>query len=363
MVLAAALGASGCGGEREPVRIGVVLPADFAAPALLAAAEINAAGGVRGRRLEIVRDTVPSGTPDQEPMDIVRARSVLRRAVVAVLGHEGSGSSLSAAPVYNTAGVVELVPTGTSHLLAHAGRWTLALAPNDSAEGRFIATFVRGRLHATAVLLIHSNDRYGIGLRDGVRSALAAAGARVVAEVRYDGRADLAVLVAAALQRGAPDAVVIAGYAREAALIAREIRSLGVRAPIVAGDGAHALPVLVVTSPGATEGIYVVTFWLPGSGDSATSHFESAIRSHLGREPAARDAMAYDGMRLLAAAIEAVGPRPGRVLAYLRSLGVGHPRYRGLTGEIGFGAGAGAPRFVMGQVRGEVVVPVEGGGP
>jgi branched-chain amino acid transport system substrate-binding protein len=287
---------------------------------------------------------------------------MLRKPVVAVLGHEGSGSSLAAAPVYNAAGVVQLVPTGTSHLLAHAGAWTLALAPNDSAEGRFIAAFVRERLHGAGVLVFHSNDRYGIGLRDGIRAAQSAAGVRVLGEVRYDGTADLAVLAAAALKRSAPDVVVIAGYANEAARIAGEVRALGVRVPIVAGDGAHALPTLANTRPGASEGMYVVTFWLPGSANSATRRFETAVRSRLGREPAARDAMAYDGMRLLAAAVQAAGPRPDRVLAYLRSLGVERPRYRGLTGEIGFGPGAGVPRFVMGQVRGALVVPAEAGG-
>jgi len=357
LAAAVAAGAAGCRRDAGPVRIAVVLPADFAAPALLAAAEINAAGGIRGRRLEIVRDTVRLGTPDVESMDIVRARSVLRKPVVAVLGHEGSGSSLTAAPVYNAAGVVQLVPTGTSRLLARAGPWTLALAPNDSAEGGFIAGFVRDRLRGSRALLFHSNDRYGIGLRDGVRAALAGRGVRVVGDVRYDALADLAVLAAAAVKRAPPDVVVVAGYAREVAHIAAALRAAGVRAPIVAGDGAHALPTLVATSPGAAEGMYVVTFWLPGAADSATRHFEAAVRSRLGREPAARDAMAYDGMRLLAAAVQAAGTRPGRVLAYLRALGVSRPRWRGLTGEIGFGAGAGPPRFVMGQVRGSVIVP------
>jgi branched-chain amino acid transport system substrate-binding protein len=355
--LAAVWTASSCGGGRGPVRIGVVLPPDFRAPALMAAEEINAAGGVRGRLLEIVRDAVPSGTPDVPSVDIVRAQSVVRRSVVAVLGHEGSGASLVAAPVYGAAKVVQLVPTGTSRLLARAGPWTLALAPDEWEEGRFIAAFVRDRLRAASVVIFHSNDRYGIGLRDAVREALAAQGIRVHDVVRFDYSADLGVLTEASLRRGAPDAVVVVGYAREAALIAQQLRAHGCRAPIVGGDGTHVMPTLVATAPGATEGMYVVTFWLPGATDSAGRAFEAAVRTRLGREPAARDAMAYDGMRLLAAAVDAVGDRPRRVLAYLRSLGVERPRYRGVTGEIGFGAGAGAPRFVMGRVEGDRVVP------
>lgn len=359
-VAAAVLLAAGCSRTREPVRIGIVLTPDFAAAAGFAVAEVNAAGGVRGRRLELVRDSVPTGLPAAlGGAHIVRATSVLRLPVVAVVGHDGSGPSLAAAPVYNAARVVQLVPTGTSRLLAQAGEWTLALAPNDSVEGRFIAGFVGDRLGARSVTIFYINTEYGIGLRDGVERGLAGSGVRVLGAVRYDTRADLAVLVEAALRRGTPDAVVIAGNVPDASSIAGLLRDRGVRAPIVAGDGAHALPDLVTLRPDAVAGMYVVTFWLPGAADSATRRFEAVVRQRLGREPAARDAMVYDAVRLLAVAVEAVGDRPRRIREYLLSLGAGRPRYRGLTGEIGFGAGAGAPRFVMGRVRGTVVVPVE----
>lgn len=357
---ALALQAAGCG-PGAPVRIGVVLPADFAAAAVIATEQINAVGGVRGRRLVLVRDSVPPSLPDAVGSHILRATSVLRVPVSAVIGHEGSGQSLAAAPVYNAAGVVQLVPTGTSRLLARAGAWTLALAPNDSVEGRFIAGFIRDRLGARAVTLFYVNTEYGIGLRDGVLGALAGGPVRVVRAVRYDQRADLAVLVDAALRHGRPDAVVIAGSALDAARIAALLRDRRVGAPIVAGDGAHAFPDLVETLPDAVAGMYVVTFWLPGAADAATRRLEGELRRRLGREPAARDAMVYDALRVLAAAVAEAGDNPRRVRAYLLSLGVERPRYRGITGEIGFGAGAGAPRFVMGRVRGALVAPVDAG--
>src|SRR5512140_311864 len=220
---ALALQAAGCG-PGAPVRIGVVLPADFAAAAVIAADQLNTAGGVRGRRLELVRDSVPPALPDVVGSHVLRATSVLRAPVSAVIGHQGSGQSLAAAPVYNAAGVVQLVPTGTSRLLAQAGAWTLALAPNDSVEGRFIAGFVRDRLGARTITIFYINTEYGIGLRDGVLGALTGGGVSVIRAVRYLQGADLGVLVDAALRHGRPDAVVIAGYARDAGQIAALLR-------------------------------------------------------------------------------------------------------------------------------------------
>ena len=360
---ALAAGVAECGRPREPVRLGVVLEPSFAAPAVLAADEINRAGGVRGRPLEVVRDQLPPEAPDEPAFHLRRALSVLRVPLVAVVGHGGSRASLAAAPAYNEAGVVQIVPTSTSRLLARAGPWTLALPPNDSVEGRFIADFVRDRLRARSVTTFFYNSEYGIGLRDGVRAALAGGGIGVLREVRYDIRADLPMLVDAALLRGTPDAVVIAGYTDDAGAIALRLRRRGVRAAVVLGDGAHALPDLTTAAGEAAEGLYVVTFWLPGSADSASRHLESVVRRRLGREPSARDALAYDAVRLIATAVGEVGDDPRRVRDYLLSLGVQRPRYRGATGEIGFGAGAGPPRLVMGVVRGNVIVPVEARAP
>jgi len=363
LVFGAALAATAvaCGRSREPVRIGVELEPSFAAPAAMAAAEINRAGGVRGRRLELVRDELPPGAPDEPAYHLLRALSVLRVPLVAVIGHGGSRSSLAAAPAYNHASVLQIVPTGTSRLLARAGPWTLALPPNDSVEGSFIAAFVRGRLRARSVVTFFVNSEYGVGLRDGVRAALAGSGIRQLREVRYDSRADLPTLVDAALLRGTPDVAIVAGYTQDAGAIARHLRRRGSRAAVVVGDGAHVLPDLVIAAGEAAQGIFVVTFWLPSAADSAARRLEMAVRAQFGREPAARDAMVYDAVRLLATAIEAVGDDSRRVRGYLLSLGVDRPRYRGVTGEIGFGAGAGPPRFVMGVVRDSLIVPAEVG--
>ena len=355
-----ALGIVACGRKREPVRIGVVMPARSAAVAYLAADEINSAGGIGGLPVLIVGDTI---TDPSEPADleIRRANSVVGRAkVMAVVGHSGSRGSLVAAPVYNAAGVVQIVPTGTSRLLSRAGPWTFVLPPNDSVEGTFIAAFVRDRLRARSVVVFYVNDEYGIGLRDGVRSALAGGGVRLLREQRYDLSNDLGVLVDATVRGEVPDAVVVAGRTSQTAAIARHLRERGLRCHVVAGDGSHALPDLVTLSGPAAEGIYVVTFWLPGeASDAAGQRFALAVRRRLLREASSPDAMVYDAVRLLTAAAAAVGGDPADVRRYLLDLGVGRPLFHGLTGDIGFRPGAHGLRFTMGVVRRDRVVPVE----
>jgi branched-chain amino acid transport system substrate-binding protein len=358
--LVVALLAGACGRSAEPVRIGVVFSARNSAIAFLAADDINSAGGVRGRPLVIVLDTITE-TSDQADVEIRRAQSIVRRTrVVGVVGHAGSRVSLVAAPIYNAAEVVHIVPTGTSRLLARAGPWTLTLAPNDSVEGTFIAEFVRDRLRARSVVMLYVNDEYGMGLRDGVRSALSGSDVRLLREQRYDISGDIGTAVDAALRGGAPDVVVVGGRARETGAIARRLRALRVPSRVVAGDGSDVLHDLVTVAGPAAAGIYVTTFWLPGAGaDTASERFRRAVSQRFVRPASSQDAMIYDAVRVMAAAVEAVGDDPAAVRRYLLELGRTRPRYRGLTGEIGFGAGAGPPRFVMGVVRGDSIVPVE----
>jgi len=349
-----------CGRERGPVNIGVVFPPANTPLAFLAADQINAAGGIHGRPVVIVPDTI-ADVAEPADLEIRRARSIVGRAkVVGVVGHGGSRGSLAAAPVYNEARVVELVPTGTSRLLALAGPWTLALPPNDSVEGAFIARFVRDRFRARTVAIFYINDEYGIGLRDGLLAAFGKSGVRVLSDARYDLASNLAVLVDAAVAGGVPDVLIVAGRAGQTAAIARRLRELRLPTRVVAGDGSHEFPGLVQAAGPAAEGIFVVTFWLPGAaGDTASERFVRDVRRRLSREPASSDVMIYDGVRLLATAVAEVGDDPDRVLRYLKELGRSRPRYRGIVGEIGFGEGAGPPRFTMGVVRGATIVPAE----
>lgn len=348
------LAAAGCRREPpEPIRIAVAFPTRNAAVAFMAADEINARGGVRGALIQIIRDTIPT---EAEPADVEirRAESIVAQRPLAVVGHGGSRGSLAAAPVYNQARVVHIVPTGTSRLLRGAGRWTFALPPDDSAEGAFIARFLRDRVGARRVAVFYVNDEYGVGLRDGVRAALRPI--VPIRELRLDLDSDLEPLVALAL-RDRPDAVVVAARARAAIAVTRLLASRGSRVPIVVGDGAVMLPdLLQQTGPAAEGRLYAATFWLATASDSASRRFVAAVERRLSRRAVASDALIYDAVALLAAAVERVGRDPERVRAYVESAGADGPPFQGVAGRYGT---AQRPALVMGVARGGDLVPVE----
>ena len=155
--------------DGSPVRIGVAgsfgepntFPMKLAAE--LAAEEINATGGINGRRLEIVeRDDYAD--PDSA---VFVANDLYDSGVAAVVGHVFSGPTLAAAPVYNGGPdpVAAISPTSSSPEVSTAGDYTFRVCPSDLAHGAALAHWAREQLGMEHGAVLYLNDQYGRGIR------------------------------------------------------------------------------------------------------------------------------------------------------------------------------------------------------
>jgi len=337
-----------CGGSPEPSVIGLAyMPGSRNVEAARLAAS-DLAETSRGRPIRLFIDS--AFTADSAPVEVRRAeRLAAIPQLMAVIGPSNSRGALAAAPVYNAAGVTQINPQATSHLLAKLDGRMLPMIPDDSIEGDFIAQFVRQIPGAHSVSIYFANDEYGIGLREGVETALATLGMRVVDKVPFSPGGAFNVLVQASMQRARPDVIVVAGRTNEAAGLAQAIHELAPGTTVVAGDGALVPERLAQLGDSVLASLYVVSFWLPAPGDSAAMLFSRRFRALLGREPEASDAYVYDGIMVGAAAIRAAGPSRNAVWEWLRSLGDSRPAYQGVTGPIVFGKSA-VPHMVMTRI-------------
>lgn len=349
--------AQGCARQRERAVIGDAFAIAGPPTVQVARSEIAAWDSSRAPAVSIV--VQPQGLAgDPVDVEVERAqRLVAIPDLVGVVGHGGSRASLAAAPVYNAAHVPQIVPTGTSRLLKRAGRWTFMLAPDDSVEGAFIARFVTERLAARRISVFFVRDEYGFGLRDGLVAGLRLRGLKVVDQVSYQRINDFRTLVSASFRRGVPDAVVVAGRAGDAGLIARFVRRAAPRVKIVVGDGALVLPELADSAGPAADSIYAVACWLPNAPDSVSRAFVRRFRLLAGRDPQPYEAMAHDAIMVLASAIRAVGTDRSAIRRYLLALGVSRPPYLGVTGPITFGPER-PSRLVMARLRGDSLIRV-----
>jgi branched-chain amino acid transport system substrate-binding protein len=328
----------------------------------LAVREVNAAGGVRGRPLELV-------TLDDEG-DAVRAVSVARQlyddpTVVAVIGHLTSGATLAASAVYNAGPrpIPMISPSASSPLLSGAGPYTFRICPTDLAHGTRLAEWAVDRLHARRAAVLYLNDDYGRGVRSVFTQQFTARGGQIVADDPYlDEIPSFEPYLERIRRRGGTDVLLIAGTRAGAERILQRKGSLGLSATVLGGDGIAGIE---AAGPLA-EGVYVSAAYLPDQPGQANADFVRAYRAaYDGAEPDHRGAGAYDIVHLLARAIAAAGPDRTKLRDYLASVGSRTEPYDGVTGRIAFDAQGDVPgkEVVIGVVRGGHLVSAAGGGP
>jgi ABC-type branched-subunit amino acid transport system substrate-binding protein len=346
--------AASCRRDHRPIVIGYAFPLATSATAHVAQEEIAATRTPHDPDITIVLDSITQGDPPD--VEVQRAQHLASvPGLVGVVGHGGSRGSLVAAAVYNEAKVPQVVPTSTSRLLATAGPWTFQLPPNDSVEGAFIGAFAATALRARRVIVFYVNDEYGAGLRDGVVAELGRRNVAVLGQVSFENASDFPTLVAAALRRGVPDALVVAGRQVDTGKIAKAAWRMAPGLRVVAGDGALVLPALADAAGPAADSIYGVAFWLADAPDSLSRAFVARFRRLAGREPQSAEAMTHDALQLLVTAARTVGPNRAAVRDYLSSLGHARPPFLGVTGPISFVRDQ-APRLVMARLHGHSLV-------
>ena len=257
LVLVAALLAS-CGGEAK-LRIGVAGPltgkdAVFGAQlkygAEQAAADINAAGGINGQKIELVFGD-DAGDPKQGRSV---ANTFVGEGVSFVIGHFNSGVSEPASDVYAENSILMITPASTNPKITERGLWNVfRTCGRDDQQGKVAGEYLAQNFKDRKVAVTHDKTTYGKGLADETKKTMNALG---LTEVLYEGvnagERDFSALVSKIKASGA-DVVYWGGVHTEGGSILRQMRAGGVNAVMMGGDGIAANEFALLGGPG-TEG-------------------------------------------------------------------------------------------------------------
>ena len=357
-----AAGLLACASGSEPIALGLAGPvsdprgASMRLAAELAVAEINRAGGVRGRRLELVVQD-DSAQPE---VAVATARALYaNRRVVAVVGHLTSGATLAAAPVYGGRRPLPVIsPSASAPAVTDAGPHVFRVCPTDVAHGAALAEFAARRLGARRAAILYQNDEYGRGIRGTFADEFTRLGGHLVSDDPYVPDLPGFEPYLRRLQRqGGADVLLIAGTAASARRILPALDTVGLRPRVMGGDALASLE----TARG-TDGVITSTAYLPDRPGARNQAFVEAYRGAYGSQPLDhRGAAAYDIVYLLARAIEAVGPNRSRLNAYLAGVGTASPSFEGVTGRIAFDPQGDVPAktVALGVIRNGAVVTAE----
>jgi branched-chain amino acid transport system substrate-binding protein len=304
---------------------------------LMAADEINQAGGINGRKLDVVVED-DKGSPEAA----ARSASKLIRnyKVVAIIGAGASGNSLAAAPNAQSAKVPLISPSSTNPAVTQAGDYIFRACFIDAFQGEVMARFAANTLKAkNAAIMVDFSSPYSRGLTEFFEFSFAKLDGRIVVKQSYSqGDADYRGQLSA-IKAAEPDVIYIPGYYGDVALIAKQARQLGITQPLLGADGWDA-PELWELGGDALNGCYISNHY---SADDPSENIQNFVRNYRQRygnlAPDAHAALAYDALRFLAAAIQKVGTTDG---PKLRDALAATKNFPGVTGIISMDAGRNA---------------------
>jgi len=198
-----------------------------------AAAAINEAGGVNGRKIKIAVED-DACDPKQA---VAVANLIVGQQIKFVDGHACSGSSIPASDIYAENNVLMMSPASSNPVLTEKGHpLVLRLYGRDDAQGAFIAPWIAAHYQGKKIAILHDKSAYGKGLATVVKDKLNAAGVNeVLFEGINPGEKDYSAIVTKLKNAGA-DFVYFGGYHPEAALILRQAADQGYKPQLMTGD-------------------------------------------------------------------------------------------------------------------------------
>src|SRR6478752_495697 len=244
LALAASMTACGDGGkESETTPVAVVGPvtgqyASFGAQmsngGQMAVDDINAAGGVLGKKLDL-----DIGDDACDPKQAVAvANQMTGNGVALVTGHYCSGSSIPASKVYAESDMIQISPASTNPTFTddRAGPNIYRVCGRDDQQGSVAGKYLASHFADKNIAFVQDKTAYGKGLADETKKAMNEAGKQEVMYEAYTaGEKDYSALVSKLKQAGV-DVVYFGGYHTEAGLIIRQMRDQGLQTILMGGD-------------------------------------------------------------------------------------------------------------------------------
>ncbi len=297
----------------------------------LAVDEINAAGGVAGRRVSVLNED-DQGSPSAAVSALKNLISA--RGVRAVIGGTLSGTTLAMAPIAMENQIVLISPSAQSPKIAAAGDFIFRLFVPTNQEGAFLADLaIRSGAKSAAILYI--NNDYGVGLRDAVTTTLTGRITIIVSEAYGTDTRDFRTQIQKAVGTTRPDVLFLLGYQADVATILKQLAEMDIKIQAYASNSFEGEETVKIAGSAADGVIYDYPVLLS---TEQADRVRAAFRNRYGRDMNVYNGVGYDAVMVLAQGMKdakaATGQLYGTALRNaLRSL----RNFPGVTGPITFG--------------------------
>jgi len=314
----------------------------------LAIDEINAAGGLLGKKVKLITEDDQSMAG--QPATIVR-KLIAQDKVVAVLGEVASSKSLEAAPICQQNQIPMISPASTNPKVTEVGDFIFRICFIDPFQGTVMSKFAESKGWKKVAVLTDVKQDYSVGLAQFFKEGIVKAGGSIVKESSYStGDKDFKPQLTS-IKAAKPDAIFVPGYYAEVALIAKQAKLLGIKAPLLGGDGWVGDSLLKVAG-NSLDGSFFSCHFSADDKSEVVQGFVQKYKAKYGAVPDDMAALGYDSAMILAEAIKRAGTTDGPALRDAIAATKEHP---GITGKISLNAKRDAEKSA-------VILTIGGGG-
>lgn len=345
----------GLSNAQEKIKIGAFLPMTGG---------VAAYGDMEWSGIQIAKDMEPEVLGRKIDVALVDTKSdkieaanavsllVEKEKVVGILGEAISGNSMAGNPISEKAMIPSVSPTATNPLVTQGKKYAFRACFIDPFQGQVAARFARNELKAqTAALIIDQAQDYCVGLANYFEKEFEKLGGKIVSKTYIQtGDQDFSAQLSA-VQASKPDIIYAPNYYTEDALLAKQARDLGIKLPILTGDGAQD-ETLIKVGGAAVENMYFTGhFHKQAATTERAKEYIKRYEEKFKKEAGAFDALGADAYFLLIDAIKRAGSADG---TKIREALANTKDFRGVSGTITMGE-EGNP------IKSMVINKVEGG--
>ncbi|NBW24919.1 MAG: branched-chain amino acid ABC transporter substrate-binding protein [Betaproteobacteria bacterium] len=305
--------------------------------AIMAVEELNAAGVTIGGKKVTLKLMTEDDAADPKQGTAV-AQKLVDANVSGVVGHLNSGTSIPASKIYSDAGIPQISPSATNPKYTRQGfKTTFRVVADDTQLGGTLGKYAVNTLKGKSIAVIDDRTAYGQGVAEEFSKAVKAAGGSIVAQEFTTDKATDFNAILTSIKGKKPDVVFFGGMDAVAGPMLRQMKSLGINAKFMGGDGICSAELVKLAGDAVTDNqVFCAEAGgvEPGSKfEAAKNEFDKKFKAKFGVDVQVYAPYVYDSVKIMVAAMVKAGSSdPAKYLPVLAAT----KDYQGVTGAISF---------------------------
>ena len=303
--------------------------------AKMAVEELNAAGVTIGGKKVTLKLMTEDDAADPKQGTAV-AQKLADAKVSGVVGHLNSGTSIPASKIYSDAGIPQISPSATNPKYTRQGfKTTFRVVADDTQLGGTLGKYAVATLKGKSIAVIDDRTAYGQGVAEEFSKAVVAAGGTVVAKEFTTDKATDFNAILTTIKGKKPDVVFFGGMDAVAGPMLRQMKSLGISAKFMGGDGICSTELVKLAGDAVTDNqvFCAEAGGVEGKAKVGMDDFKKKFKAKFNADVQVYAPYVYDSVKLMVAAMVKAGSSdPAKYLPVLAAT----KDFQGVTGPISF---------------------------